>query len=141
MYFFKRQGATGTLFLLNTLCDVSRLYERSLPQAQTCISISQTALILRDELACPSDSLLKVDKLIVPKTLQSEILEKAHETHLGIVRCKSKARPVLLLPRMSAQREEIVAACRMCEEHSRANRKEPFQTLVGEGERSTQSAA
>ena len=58
--------------------------------------------------------------------LQSQMLEKIHETHLGIVRCKSRARRVLLWPGMSAQREEIVAACRVCEEHSRANLKEPL---------------
>ena len=39
-----------------------------------------------------SDSLLKVDKLIVPKVLQSEMLKNIYETPLGIVRCKSRAR-------------------------------------------------
>ena len=108
MYFFKRQGATGTLFLLNTLCDVSRLYERSLPHAQTCTSVSQTVMYwsYRDVLTCLSDSLLKVDKLIVPKMHQLQMLDKIHETHLGIVRCKSRARRVLLWPGMSAQRED-----------------------------------
>ena len=60
----------------------------------------------RDVLTCLTDSLLKVDKLIVPKMLQSEMLEKIHETHLGIVRCKSRARRVLLWPGMSAHRED-----------------------------------
>ena len=54
-------------------------------------------------LTCLSDSLFKVDKLIVPKILQSQ---KIHETHLGTVRCKSRARRVLLWPGMSAQRED-----------------------------------
>ena len=116
-YLNGRDRATGTLFLLNTLCDVSRLYEGSLPQAQTRTSISQT---------CLSDSLPKVDKLIVPEMLQTQMLEKIHETHLGIVRCKSRARRVLLWPGMSAQIEEIVAVCRVCEEHSRANPREPL---------------
>ena len=42
--------------------------------------------------------------------------KKIHKTHLGIVRCKSRA----------AQIEEIVPACRVCEVHSRANPKEPL---------------
>ena len=70
--------------------------------------------------------LFKGDKLIVPKTLQSEMLEKIYETHLGIVKCKSRARQVLFWPRTSPQIEETVAACRMCAEHSRANAKEPM---------------
>ena len=96
------------LFLRNTLCDVSGLYEGSLPQARTRTPVSQTVIYwsYRDVLTCLSDSLLKVDKPTVPRMLQSEMLKKVHETHLGIVRCKSKARRVLLWPGMSAQRED-----------------------------------
>ena len=49
----------------------------------------------RDELTCLDGLLFKGDKIIVPKTLQSEMLEKIHETHLGIVKCKNRARLVL----------------------------------------------
>ena len=45
----------------------------------------------RDELTCLDGLLFKGDKIIVPKTLQSEMLEKIHETHLGIVKCKNRA--------------------------------------------------
>ena len=51
----------------------------------------------RDELTCLDGLLFKGDKIIVPKTLQSEMLEKIHETHLGIVKCKNRARQVLFL--------------------------------------------
>ena len=80
----------------------------------------------RDELTCLDGLLFKGDKIIVPKTLQSEMLEKIHETHLGIVKCKNRARQVLFWPGMSARIEETVAACALCAEHSRANAKEPL---------------
>ena len=80
----------------------------------------------RDELTCLDGLLLKGDKIIVPKTLQSEMLEKINETHLGIVKCKNRARQVLFWPGMSARIEETVAACALCTEHSRANAKEPL---------------
>ena len=80
----------------------------------------------RDELTCLDGLLFKGDKIIVPKTLQSEMLEKIHETHLGIVKCKNRARQVLFWPGMSARIKETVAACALCAEHSRANAKEPL---------------
>ena len=80
----------------------------------------------RDELTCLDGLLFKGDKIIVPKTLQSEMLEKIHETHLGIVKCKNRARQVLFWPGMSARIEETVAACALCAEHWRANAKEPL---------------
>ena len=45
----------------------------------------------RDELTCLDGFLFKGVKLIVPKTLQSEMLETIDETYLGIVKCKSRA--------------------------------------------------
>ena len=51
----------------------------------------------RDELTCLDGLLFKGDKIIGPKMLQSEMLEKIHETHLGIVKCKNRARQVLFL--------------------------------------------
>ena len=80
----------------------------------------------RDELTCLDGLLFKGDKIIVPKTLRSEMLEKIHETHLGIVKCKNRARQVLFWPGMSARIEETVSACALCAEHSRANAKEPL---------------
>ena len=53
-------------------------------------------------------------------------MEKIHETHLGIVKCKNRARQVLFWPGMSARIEETVAACALCVEQSRANAMEPL---------------
>ena len=46
----------------------------------------------RDELTCLDGLLFKRDKLIVPKTLQPEMLKEIPDTHQGIVECKSRAR-------------------------------------------------
>ena len=48
----------------------------------------------RDELTCLDGLLFKGDKIVVPKTLQSEMLEKIRETHQGIVKRKNRARQV-----------------------------------------------
>lgn len=45
--------------------------------------------------------LYKSSKLIVPKSLQNAMLDKIHESHLGIVKCKARARDVLFWIGMS----------------------------------------
>ena len=68
----------------------------------------------RDELTCLDGLLFKGDKITVPKTLQSEMLEKIHETHLGIIKCKNRARQVLFWPGMSARIEDCCSLRIVC---------------------------
>ena len=53
-------------------------------------------------------------KLIVPEAFRKEMLEMVHETHLGTVKCKARAREVMFLPSMSSDIEEKVANCSIC---------------------------
>ena len=48
-----------------------------------------------DEISVIDGLLYKSSKLIVPKSLQNEMLNMIHESHFGIVKCKSRARDVL----------------------------------------------
>ena len=61
---------------------------------------------------------------IVPPTMRPAMLEIIHETHLGTVRCKQKAREALHWPGMSAQIKEKVKDCSICHDHAPAQCKE-----------------
>ena len=50
---------------------------------------------LRDDISVIDGLLYKSSKRIVPKSLQKEMLNKIHQSHLVIVKCKSRARNVL----------------------------------------------
>ena len=76
----------------------------------------------RDEIACLDGLMFKGLKLIIPKTLRKEMLELVHETHLGTVKCKSRAREVMFWPSMSSDIEEKVANCSIC---AKVNMKMP----------------
>lgn len=78
----------------------------------------------REEISCASGLLFKADQLIVPLQLRPEMLEKIHEAHLGVVKCEERARDVLYWPGMSAQIEQVVAQCAVCNEHRSSNQKE-----------------
>ena len=61
-------------------------------------------------------------KLIIPR----QPLHRIHESHLGMEKCKSRARAVVYCPGMSAGIERLVAKCPTCLKHQRSNQKEPL---------------
>ena len=54
------------------------------------------------------------------------MLSRIHESHLGINKCKQRARELLFWPGMSTQIEELVARCEMCATHRPINSCEPM---------------
>lgn len=80
----------------------------------------------REELSCPEGLVFKNSRLVVPERLRAEMLQKIHEAHLGIVKCKDRARDVLFWPGMSKQIEDIVMKCSVCNTFKKNNVKEPL---------------
>ena len=64
--------------------------------------------------------------MIIPKTMQPEMLKLIHSSHLGIEKCKRRARDVLYWPGMSSQIENIVSSCPTCTTYQRCNSREPL---------------
>ena len=81
----------------------------------------------RYEISCIHELLFKGWKLIIPLTLRSEMLKLVHEPHLGVVKCKTRAREFMYWPGMMSQIEDIVSICDTCATHnSNRNRREPM---------------
>jgi hypothetical protein len=66
------------------------------------------------------------DKLLVPETLRGEMLDKIHQTHMGMEKCKARAREILYWPGMTNDIEEAVKNCPTCAKFRRANQREPM---------------
>lgn len=80
----------------------------------------------RDEISYSSGLMFKASKIIVPDQLRQEVLKKIHESHLGVVKCKERARDILYWPNMSAQIEKMVLQCEVCNQHRNSNQREPL---------------
>lgn len=80
----------------------------------------------KDEIACIDGLLYKGQKLIVPKSMRPEMLDLIHSSHMGVVKCKSRARDVIFWPGMSSQIEDKVLSCSQCAETQNKNPKEPM---------------
>lgn len=49
-----------------------------------------------------------------PLSVRKELLEKIHDGHLGMEKCKRRAGEVLFWPQMSQQIQDYVSKCEMC---------------------------
>ena len=56
--------------------------------------------------------------------MRNEMLDIIHSSHLGIVKCKSRAREVLFWPCMNSDIEEKISKCATCALHQPQNPKE-----------------
>lgn len=60
--------------------------------------------------------------------MRSEILDRIHDSHLGMVKCKERARDIIYWPGMSAQIEKMVSQCPICNTHRNSHTNEPLIT-------------
>ncbi|CAI5673637.1 unnamed protein product [Oreochromis niloticus] len=80
----------------------------------------------RDEISLIDGFMFKGEKMIIPKRLRKDMIDRIHSSHMGIEKTKNRARDLLFWPGMGKQIEEAVGACSTCQERRTANPKEPL---------------
>lgn len=74
-----------------------------------------------------SDNLIfKNSLLIVPRVLRKEMLDRIHYGHLGIEKCKSRARECLFWPQMTNDLVNLIQSCESCSIYRKSNTREPM---------------
>lgn len=81
---------------------------------------------LRDKLSVEDDLLFLDHRIVIPNSLRNKILGLLHEPHMGIEKTKLKARMTVYWPNISADIEEFVNKCTVCEQYRASNTKEPL---------------
>lgn len=69
--------------------------------------------------------LIKGTRLIIPKILQTKIINFIHQGHQGIVKCRARAKTSVWWLGLSTEIDNLVRNCPRCVEN-RVNNKEPF---------------
>lgn len=82
---------------------------------------------IRDELFEEEDLLFYVNRLIIPAKLRKETLEKLHEGHQGMEKCKNLARERIYWPGITKDIENFISQCAVCQKYRKKNAKEPIQ--------------
>lgn len=70
--------------------------------------------------------IFKDNRVYIPQGIRGVMLDKVHEGHLGIERCKRRAREVMFWPGMAAAVERRARECAACALHAPAPRREPL---------------
>ncbi|CAD6192730.1 unnamed protein product [Caenorhabditis auriculariae] len=81
----------------------------------------------RDELNVVEGCLMVGERIVIPKTLQREVLQELHASHAGMDHMKRLARSVAFWPGIDADCENFVRNCKACSLHSKTPRKVPLQ--------------
>ena len=68
----------------------------------------------KDQLATDQSCLLWGLRVIIPPTLQAQILNELHVSHPGIVKMKALARSIVWWPNMDKDIEGVVTSCQSC---------------------------
>ena len=80
---------------------------------------------VKGELTVVQGILLKSSRLVIPSPMRLDILDRVHEGHLGIVKCRDRAKNSVWWPGVSAQIKSMVENCQTCARH-REQRPEPL---------------
>ena len=95
-------------------------------QRKRADSLVQPFWHVRFDLHIIEGIVMKDNKIVIPTDMQQYILSIIHSAHLGINKCKAKARNALYWPGMSSQIEDLVLACLQCLQLRNSNQEEPM---------------
>ena len=82
---------------------------------------------VRNELAVQNGVIFQGERVVTPKSLRSDMLQRIHTSHLGIDGCQQRARECLYWPRMSSEVKDYVQQCDVCPSTDSMQQKEPLQ--------------
>jgi len=79
-----------------------------------------------NEIHVAKNLLFMGDRLIVSAAKGSSVLKPIHEGHLGIQKCKARARLYVYLPNINSDIEMTIKSCSVCNRHGNNTQKEPM---------------
>ena len=97
-----------------TLQTVFKYCEQGWPTKNSLSGNLKPYWSVKDELTIHNGSLLRASRIVVPSSLQEEILQKLHEGHQGIVKTQLRVRTSVWWPGVSRQIQRFIQNCNTC---------------------------
>ena len=79
---------------------------------------------MQEDLTTINDIVFRNEQVVIPTSLRAMIKEKIHSGHLGISKCKERARANFYWPNINADIERMIKACGPCQENRNMQPKE-----------------
>ena len=83
---------------------------------------------IRDELAVTDGLVFRGERLVIPKSLRSEIKKDIHSGHQGVESCLRRAREHVFWPGMNKEVKEWIQTCETCREFEQTHCKETLMS-------------
>ena len=80
----------------------------------------------RDELAVEAGVIFKGRQILVPPSMQKDILKQLHSGHQGVEKTRRLARESVYWVKINSDIDNTCNSCESCQEQQDANRREPF---------------
>jgi len=79
---------------------------------------------MRDDISVEDRILLLGSRVMVPES--GNILQQIHEGHLGIEKCKLRAKSCVYWPNIYREIETLIDSCTVCQKYQTSQQKEPM---------------
>ena len=66
--------------------------------------------------------ILKSMRILIPSAMRLEVLDKIHQGHQGITKCRERTKQAVWWSGLSRQIEDMVSSCRVCATHNQQAR-------------------
>ena len=80
----------------------------------------------RDELTVADGLILKGSRVVIPRSLQPDVLHQLHYAHQGGERCKLRAKGSVFWANINKDIGEMIKSCPPCQRHQKLNVREPL---------------
>ena len=106
--------------------QVMRYCAEGRPSHPSMPSVLRPYWQVQNELTIQNGLFLKGVRLVIPTCTRLAMLDKLHEGHQGVVRCRSRAQSSVLWPGLSRQLDELVRSCMACA----VERRNPSEPMI-----------
>ena len=80
----------------------------------------------REELVVQDGLIFKGERVVVPRAIRLALIERVHDSHIGIQGCLRRARESIYWPNMARDIEDYVSRCEPCNMYTNEQAKEPM---------------
>ncbi|KAK0156229.1 hypothetical protein N1851_000482 [Merluccius polli] len=109
------------------LQSVIKFIHTGWPEHISRVPVSIRAYVqVKAELSEHNGLVLRGCRIVVPQSMREEILQKIHQGHQGLVKCRERACSSVWWPGLSTEISNLVSSCQVCHEQKRTQQKEPL---------------
>ena len=92
----------------------------------------QSYWTFREELTIEDGLILKGTRIVIPNKQHQDILKQLHKEHLGLNKCKLRAKETVYWPGLNTELENPVLNCELCLKYSTAKCKLEPSFVLGQ---------